>query len=150
MDEALCAQTDPDAFFVERGESPRPAKKVCRECPVRAECLKYALDNNESFGIWGGTSEKDRRKLKKHRTAPGAAEAQVVPAENAGGRITVSQLAVMRVRREAGELLREIADDYGVSPGQVGKLLAGTKKPVPDPVPEITDAEPADTGSVAA
>ena len=62
---ALCAQTDPEAFFPEKGGSTREAKKVCVSCEVRAECLEYALENDERFGIWGGLSERERRKLKR-------------------------------------------------------------------------------------
>ena len=63
QERALCAQTDPEAFFPEKGGSTREAKKVCVSCEVRAECLEYALENDERFGIWGGLSERERRKL---------------------------------------------------------------------------------------
>jgi len=62
---ALCAQTDPEAFFPEKGGSTRDAKKICTGCDVRAECLSYALSNDERFGIWGGLSERERRRLKR-------------------------------------------------------------------------------------
>ena len=65
QERALCAQTDPEAFFPEKGGSTREAKKVCTQCEVRAECLDYALANDERFGIWGGLSERERRKLKR-------------------------------------------------------------------------------------
>ncbi len=65
QERALCAQTDPEAFFPEKGGSTREAKKVCTTCDVRSECLEYALENDERFGIWGGLSERERRKLKK-------------------------------------------------------------------------------------
>ena len=65
QERALCAQTDPEAFFPEKGGSTREAKKVCVSCEVRAECLEYALENDERFGIWGGLSERERRKLKR-------------------------------------------------------------------------------------
>jgi WhiB family redox-sensing transcriptional regulator len=65
QDSALCAQTDPEAFFPEKGGSTREAKKVCRTCDVRAECLEYALEHDERFGIWGGLSERERRRLKR-------------------------------------------------------------------------------------
>ncbi|MBX9247177.1 WhiB family transcriptional regulator [Actinotalea ferrariae] len=65
QERALCAQTDPEAFFPEKGGSTREAKKVCTGCEVRAECLEYALAHDERFGIWGGLSERERRKLKK-------------------------------------------------------------------------------------
>jgi len=60
---ALCAQTDPDAFFPEPGESAEPAKRVCRGCDVRPACLTYALEHNESHGVWGGLSAPERRRL---------------------------------------------------------------------------------------
>lgn len=63
--EALCAQTDPEAFFPEKGGSTRDAKKVCASCTVREQCLEYALKNDERFGIWGGLSERERRRLRK-------------------------------------------------------------------------------------
>jgi WhiB family transcriptional regulator, redox-sensing transcriptional regulator len=65
QDRALCAQTDPEAFFPEKGGSTREAKRVCRSCEVRAECLEYALENDERFGIWGGLSERERRRIKR-------------------------------------------------------------------------------------
>jgi WhiB family redox-sensing transcriptional regulator len=65
QDRALCAQTDPEAFFPEKGGSTREAKKVCRACEVRTECLEYALEHDERFGIWGGLSERERRRLKR-------------------------------------------------------------------------------------
>lgn len=65
QDRALCSQTDPEAFFPEKGGSTRDAKKVCVGCEVKAQCLEYALRNDERFGIWGGLSERERRRLKK-------------------------------------------------------------------------------------
>mgnify|MGYP002737197095 FL=1 len=65
QERALCAQTDPEAFFPEKGGSTREAKRVCLSCEVRGECLEYALANDERFGIWGGLSERERRRLKK-------------------------------------------------------------------------------------
>ena len=66
--DAICAQTDPEAFFPEKGGSTREAKRVCLSCDVRSECLEYALAHDERFGIWGGLSERERRRLKR-RTA---------------------------------------------------------------------------------
>ncbi len=63
--DSLCAQTDPEAFFPEKGGSTRDAKKICGSCEVSSECLEYALENDERFGIWGGLSERERRKLRK-------------------------------------------------------------------------------------
>jgi WhiB family redox-sensing transcriptional regulator len=66
---ALCQETDPEAFFPEKGGSTREAKQVCKKCEVRAECLEYALVNDERFGIWGGLSERERRRMTRRRTA---------------------------------------------------------------------------------
>lgn len=63
--DALCAQTDPEAFFPEKGGSTREAKRICESCEVRSACLDYALENDERFGIWGGLSERERRKLRR-------------------------------------------------------------------------------------
>lgn len=66
---ALCAQANPDDFYPDKGESTRPGKSICERCPVRAECLAYGLE--ERYGIWGGLSERERRKLKASGWAPG-------------------------------------------------------------------------------
>jgi WhiB family redox-sensing transcriptional regulator len=62
LPDAACAQTDPEMFYPEKGGSTRQAKSVCLVCEVRAECLDYALANDEQFGIWGGLSLRERRK----------------------------------------------------------------------------------------
>lgn len=61
---ALCAQTDPDAFFPEKGQSARLAKRICASCEVREECLRYALERAGTAGIWGGLNESERRDLR--------------------------------------------------------------------------------------
>jgi WhiB family redox-sensing transcriptional regulator len=65
QERALCAETDPEAFFPERGGSAREAKRICTACEVRAECLEYALANDERFGVWGGLSERERRRMRR-------------------------------------------------------------------------------------
>lgn len=67
QDAANCLGVDPDLFFPERGASTREAKEVCRGCVVRLDCLEYALVNGEKFGIWGGLSERERRRLRRQR-----------------------------------------------------------------------------------
>jgi WhiB family redox-sensing transcriptional regulator len=62
-----CREADADIFFPERGASTRKAKAVCRRCPVQEECLEYAVNNGEKFGIWGGLSERERRAIRKKR-----------------------------------------------------------------------------------
>lgn len=72
---AKCAGLDTDLFFPERGGSTREAKEVCRGCVVREDCLQYALRNGEKFGIWGGLSERKRRRLRRRFVAGRRAEA---------------------------------------------------------------------------
>ena len=68
-----CRGADPNLFFPARGESVKEAKAVCARCPVRAECLEYALTNQEKFGVWGGLSERERRQLRRQRRLKEAA-----------------------------------------------------------------------------
>lgn len=65
QDCAICPQVDPDIWFPEKGGSTREAKKVCQGCEVRIQCLAYALEHDERFGIWGGLSERERRRLQR-------------------------------------------------------------------------------------
>ena len=54
-----------EAFFPEKGGSTRDAKQVCARCEVREQCLQWAIEHDERFGIWGGLSERERRRYKK-------------------------------------------------------------------------------------
>lgn len=59
----VCMETDPELFFPETWAQARDAKKLCGNCPVQTECLKFALANNEHDGIWGGLTPEERRRL---------------------------------------------------------------------------------------
>ena len=59
----LCAQTDPELFFPEKGDQAREAKRLCAGCDVRVECLAYALAHRERHGVWGGVAERERRRM---------------------------------------------------------------------------------------
>ena len=73
MELAVCAQVYPDLWFPDKLVSSEPAKKICKgfkgspPCPVRDDCLSFALVNDERFGVWGGLSEGERRRLKRPR-----------------------------------------------------------------------------------
>jgi WhiB family transcriptional regulator, redox-sensing transcriptional regulator len=73
MADAACATADPDAWFPEKGENSFAAKRICRACEVRPECLEYALSRNERFGTWGGKTERERRALQRQRERQAAA-----------------------------------------------------------------------------
>ena len=63
---ALCNETRPDVLFV-RGAAQNRAKQMCSGCPVKAECLAEALDNQIEWGVWGGMTERERRALLRRR-----------------------------------------------------------------------------------
>lgn len=60
---AACRDVDSALFFPGQDGDPRPALRVCAGCPVSAECLEWALETRQRFGIWGGATERDRRRL---------------------------------------------------------------------------------------
>ncbi|MFC9700880.1 WhiB family transcriptional regulator [Streptomyces sp. NPDC056943] len=67
FDDGLCAQTDPELFFPEKGGSTKDAKAICLACPIRVRCGDYALSHDERWGVWGGLSERERRRLRNNR-----------------------------------------------------------------------------------
>jgi WhiB family redox-sensing transcriptional regulator len=67
QDSANCQGVDPDLFYPERGASTREAKEVCRTCEVQPDCLEASLQRTEKFGIWGGLSERERRRVRRQR-----------------------------------------------------------------------------------
>lgn len=71
QDHAECAGVDPDLWFPDKSGDVivtiRAAKAVCYRCPVRVDCLEFALDHGEQFGIWGGKTVKERRQIRRQR-----------------------------------------------------------------------------------
>ena len=67
--QAACAGMDAELFFPDQGQSAAEAKAVCRGCPVRFECREHAMRNGERFGVWGGLSERDRRRMRRLQPA---------------------------------------------------------------------------------
>ena len=70
--DAPCSQADPDAWFPEKGGSTAEAKRICAGCDVREQCLEWALENQERFGIFGGKSERERRRILAERRGTAA------------------------------------------------------------------------------
>jgi WhiB family redox-sensing transcriptional regulator len=72
VEHAECRGAPVHVFFPEQGESTAPAKAICARCQVSVECLAWALDHREHFGVWGGTSERERRRMRPgwQRVAP--------------------------------------------------------------------------------
>jgi len=149
--EGLCAQTDPELFFPEKGGSVREAKAVCAGCPVRGDCLEYALAHGERYGVWGGTSEHERRRLQLHAgsaasgsTAPQPAAPQPDPATTVAVAGEVDEVVVARLMaghpvtapsraevaqaaiglHRAGVGARQVAAQLGVNTRQVERWVA--------------------------
>ena len=66
MDEANCRGKDPEIFILDKGQSALPAKMMCRNCVVVEDCLEYALANRER-GVWGNTTEGERKRIRRER-----------------------------------------------------------------------------------
>jgi WhiB family redox-sensing transcriptional regulator len=71
--DAACRNLDPNMFFPDRDDAAGPALAVCATCPVREACLEYALVNRLREGIWGGATERERRRLARQRRSATAA-----------------------------------------------------------------------------
>ncbi len=67
MGKARCTSESPDVFFPSDGVGVLQAQKICADCPVVNECLEFALANHISHGVWGGASERQRRRLQRRR-----------------------------------------------------------------------------------
>ena len=84
----MCASADPELFFPDPGADASEARAICRACPVRRICLDYALDTHQKFGIWGGMTENQRRRLRRdrddHPARPVALPAEPAPSPVAG------------------------------------------------------------------
>jgi hypothetical protein len=63
--DALCAEIGGNSWFPEKGDTAQDARKICVRCPVRQECLDYALENADLTGIWGATSEWERKRMRR-------------------------------------------------------------------------------------
>ncbi len=67
MEKGKCFNLDPDVFFPSDGVGVDVARTICKDCSVKAQCLEYALDNRIDHGVWGGTSERERRRISRRR-----------------------------------------------------------------------------------
>jgi WhiB family redox-sensing transcriptional regulator len=67
MAEGRCRDIDPSIFFPSDGVGVEIARRLCAECPVKAPCLEYALANRIDHGVWGGESERERRRIARRR-----------------------------------------------------------------------------------
>lgn len=115
MEHAECKGCDPELMFPQRGDMQtlRLAKATCAECPVRGECLDYALAIPERNGVWGGLSERERLRLRRHRGALTSSTAARVTAILEEGPMTTRDVA-SRLGMTAGyaqDILRTLTID---------------------------------------
>lgn len=98
-----CRETDPEIFFPEAGVPQHEALRICRSCEVRTQCLEFALDNHER-GVWGGTNDADRRRMRSNQHT-----AQVVPIDP----VKAQRDATIRRLTAEGYSAAEIAERVG-------------------------------------
>ena len=121
MRQAACADMNSDLFFSQRGASTDEAKAACRACPVRAECLAYAMNTGERFGIWGGLSERERRQLRRDRRRAAPTNSRQTDAVRAADR---------ERKRRARALARgaAVAEHYGISHDAASNRISTARK----------------------
>lgn len=97
---AVCARVDPDLFFPEKGHEHQSeaAQRICRSCPVKTECLEYALSNREKHGVWGGLPYGQRKKLSSSRTC--AVCGNQFPYKYRGSLLYCSRVCARRAHQE--------------------------------------------------
>ena len=78
MATGLCASQPPETFFPSDGVGVEVARRICADCPVKEPCLEHALRNRIDHGVWGGCSERERRRIIKRRRLEAEARAQAV------------------------------------------------------------------------
>lgn len=137
----LCAQTDPEAFFPEKGGSTREAKAICRGCEVRHECLWTALESRERFGIWGGLSERERRYLLRQLPAI----TSVTPdADALAARLWLS------ARISAAQLEPSVVHNWLATPGLLARLRgAAEADAAQDAAADVFDLDAVDEQTTA-
>lgn len=136
--DALCTGMDVDAFFPERGMPGRrtaaAAIAVCHQCPVEGACLEWALATNERYGIWGGRSERDRRRM---RAADFTQLELLAPLEREPRRARrrhVGRLSAVRVRRPSEGQLElwwsDVLNDdrYGIWGASAGRSTIASRE----------------------
>lgn len=65
QERAACRDEEPDVFFPDKANQDRAAKRICTGCVVQRQCLEFALEHGEEYGVWGGMTTTERKQLKK-------------------------------------------------------------------------------------
>lgn len=118
MADGLCRQVDNEPWYPEKGGSTIEAKQVCLRCDVREQCLQYALDHQERFGIWGGLSERERRRLSHGEVVT----PNLIPAGNRSFALTAEQEIELMGLLSQGWILDRVAKHFGITRGAVARI----------------------------
>ncbi len=102
--DALCAQTDPEVFFPDRGQNPKAAKRICAQCPVAEICREIAVADPAITGVWGGTTHRERQQIRRERGLPSEQELE-----------RIARKANVRALLARGIGPPEIAESLGVA-----------------------------------
>lgn len=133
-DRGACLGSDPEKFFPEKGSPSKEAKRTCNEkCTVREQCLEYALQNDERFGIWGGLSTLQRMKLLQERQGNPSKSTEHSASTAPGRRSrTAERDALIRKLRSEHVSPRDIAQKFDISLNTVyrvaGKAATGSNE----------------------
>lgn len=104
-----CRDVDPAVFFPERGGDSQTPKQICAGCEHREDCLEMALANRETYGIWGGTSERERRLLRRRRNkaeVKGTARTELI--EAIAARLTIDRATNAQLARDLGVTTQDV------------------------------------------
>lgn len=97
--DAVCSQTDPEAFFPKKGGSVAAAKATCATCPVIAQCAEHALTNEADYGVWGGLSPRERARIRRRRGLLSIHERGLVEARETAFRLAARGMSSIEIGR---------------------------------------------------
>ena len=143
QDSAVCAQVDPTLFDGGEIDSPTPygkARAICRQCPVQGECLAYALEHNEQYGVWGGLSPAQRKELRRKspRTKPPKTSHEVIVAGHIANAKAV--LARHATHLAEGRNNADAAAALGISTKSYSQRLTRARRLLEKYAPEVLAA----------
>lgn len=119
MDAGACVGLDPDYFHPRRGQPTEPAKLICSQCPVRDDCLEFALAKFLKVGVWGGTSERERRLIRRERRTAARLGVSIEEAKT----IVANEVAATIAARSANRPLVRLVRRYGYTREQAIVIL---------------------------
>lgn len=127
-DLAECLNSPYDMFFPEKGQSTKEAKKICSTCMVREECLQWALDNDERFGIWGGTSQQERKRIKRQQSRMQNPDGKTHHKGRVPDPAITERDAEIRAARERNVSVKVLSKKYGLSINTIYRISGPVRR----------------------